>query len=118
MDWSRPKQLSAANTAAAELCRERLTVVSLSQKRIIPEGVRFPHTSGWREPGRCRMERAASYRAGVASGLVRRLAQRFNVLARGPEVERCLLAASLEIQPSVWRSWNPCGEDREEPAGT
>jgi len=29
--------------------------------------------------------------------LVRQMAQRFNALARGPEVERCLLAASREI---------------------
>jgi hypothetical protein len=29
--------------------------------------------------------------------LVRQLAQRFNMLARGPDVERCLLASSREI---------------------
>ena len=39
--------------------------------------------------------------------LVRQLAQRFNVLARSPEVERCLLAASLEINHQLLTELEP-----------
>ena len=39
--------------------------------------------------------------------LVRQLAQRFNVLARGPEVECCLLAASREINHQLLDELEP-----------
>ena len=39
--------------------------------------------------------------------LVRQLAQRFNALARGPEVERCLLAASREINHQFLEELEP-----------
>jgi hypothetical protein len=39
--------------------------------------------------------------------LVRRLAQRLNALARSPEVERCLLAASLEINRQLLEELEP-----------
>ena len=39
--------------------------------------------------------------------LVRQLAQRFNVLARGPEIERCLLAASREINHQLLAELEP-----------
>ena len=39
--------------------------------------------------------------------LVRQLAQRFNALARGPEVERCLLAASREINHPLLEGLEP-----------
>ena len=39
--------------------------------------------------------------------LVRQLAQRFNVLARGPEVECCLLAASREINHQLLEELEP-----------
>jgi hypothetical protein len=39
--------------------------------------------------------------------LVRQLAQRFNALARDPEVERCLLAASLEINHQLLEELEP-----------
>jgi hypothetical protein len=39
--------------------------------------------------------------------LVRQLAQRFNELARGPEVERCLLAASREINHQLLEDLEP-----------
>jgi hypothetical protein len=39
--------------------------------------------------------------------LVRRLAQRFNALARGPEIECCLLAASLEINHQLLAELEP-----------
>ena len=39
--------------------------------------------------------------------LVRQLAQRLNALARGPEVERCLLAASREINHQLLEELEP-----------
>jgi hypothetical protein len=39
--------------------------------------------------------------------LVRQLAQRFNALARGPDVERCLLAASREINHQFLEELEP-----------
>ena len=39
--------------------------------------------------------------------LVRQLAQRLNALARSPEVERCLLAASLEINHQLVEELEP-----------
>ncbi|MGO8927922.1 MAG: host attachment protein [Limisphaerales bacterium] len=39
--------------------------------------------------------------------LVRRLAQRLNALARSPKVERCLLAASLEINRQLLEELEP-----------
>jgi hypothetical protein len=39
--------------------------------------------------------------------LVRQLAQRLNALARKPEVERCLLAASLEINRQLLEELEP-----------
>ena len=39
--------------------------------------------------------------------LVRQLAERFNVLARGPEVECCLLAASREINHQLLEELEP-----------
>ncbi len=39
--------------------------------------------------------------------LVRQLAQRFNALARRPEVERCLLAASREINHQLLEELEP-----------
>jgi hypothetical protein len=39
--------------------------------------------------------------------LVRQLAQRFNSLARGPDVERCLLAASREINHQLLEELEP-----------
>lgn len=39
--------------------------------------------------------------------LVRQLAQRFNALARNPEVERCLLAASVEINHQLLEHLEP-----------
>ncbi len=39
--------------------------------------------------------------------LVRQLAQRFNALARGPDVERCLLAASREINHQLLEELEP-----------
>jgi hypothetical protein len=39
--------------------------------------------------------------------LVRQLAQRFNLLARGPEVECCLLAASREINHQLLEELEP-----------
>lgn len=39
--------------------------------------------------------------------LVRQIAQRLNALARGPEVERCLLAASREINHQLLEELEP-----------
>ena len=39
--------------------------------------------------------------------LVRQLAQRLNTLARGPEIERCLLAASREINRQLLEELEP-----------
>ena len=39
--------------------------------------------------------------------LVRQLAERFNALARGPEVERCLMAASREINRQLLSELEP-----------
>ncbi len=39
--------------------------------------------------------------------MVRQLAQRFNALARGPEVERCLVAASREINHQLLEELEP-----------
>jgi hypothetical protein len=39
--------------------------------------------------------------------LVRQLAQRFNALARGPDVERCLVAASREINHQLLEELEP-----------
>ena len=69
---------------------------------------RFPHSSG-----------VAGTRGAMSDGerhnielesrkrLVRQLARRFNALARSPEVERCLLAASREINHQLLEELEP-----------
>ena len=69
---------------------------------------RFPRNSG---PANAKGAMADGERHNIElesrKRLVRQLAQRLNVLARGPEVERCLLAASLEINRQFLEELEP-----------
>ena len=69
---------------------------------------RFPHSAG---AANTRGARSDGERHNIElesrKRLVRQLAQRFNELARGPEVERCLLAASLEINHQLLEELEP-----------
>jgi len=76
--------------------------------KVTDLGGRFPRSAG-----------AANARGAMSDGerhnielekrkrLVRQLAQRLNALARGPEVERCLLAASREINHPLLEELEP-----------
>ena len=76
--------------------------------RVTDSGGRFPRSGG-----------ASNARGAMSDGerhnieletrkrLVRQLAQRLNALARGPEVERCLLAVSREINHQLLEELEP-----------
>ena len=80
---------------------------------------RFPRGSGIKGAGAMSDGERHNIELESRKRLVRQLAQRLNVLARNPEVERCLLAASKDINRQLMEELEPqvrCKVEKNIPA--
>lgn len=68
---------------------------------------RFPRATGARAAGAMSDGERHNIELESRKRLVRQLAQRLNVLARSPDIDRCYLAASLEINHPLLEELEP-----------
>jgi hypothetical protein len=68
---------------------------------------RFPRGTGARAAGAMSDGERHNIELEARKRFIRRLAQRLNILARNPEIERCFLAASREINHPLFEELDP-----------